>query len=70
MYKQKGLPGIIIELKSVAQENNSDLKKLAQDAILQINEKHYETELRTHGIEKVFKYGVAFCGKTVEVCIE
>ena len=46
------------------------MKKLAQDAILQINEKHYETELRTHGIEKVFKYGVAFCGKTVEVCIE
>ena len=70
MPKQKELPGIIIELKSVTQENKSDLKKLAQDAIEQINEKHYETELRTHGIEKVFKYGVAFCGKSVEICME
>jgi hypothetical protein len=46
------------------------LEKLAQSAIRQINEKHYETELSTHGVKQILKYGVAFSGKNVEICME
>ena len=69
MPKMKNLPGILIELKAVKTVDIPDLKKLAQTALRQIDEKLYDTELRTRGIEKIFKYGVAFSGKFVEVII-
>ena len=48
----------------------SDLKELAETAIRQIEEKHYESELRAKGVDTIVKYGVAFCGKNVEVIIK
>ena len=33
----------------------------------QINEKGYETELKAKGVHEIFKYGVAFSGKNVEI---
>jgi len=33
----------------------------------QIEDKQYETELRSMGITEVYKYGVAFEGKKVKV---
>lgn len=33
----------------------------------QINAKKYETELIASGVKTVYKYGVAFSGKKVEV---
>ena len=32
--------------------------------------KHYETELLTHGVKTILKYGAAFSGKNVEICME
>ena len=68
--KTENLPGILIELKAAKKEDHPNLKNLAQSAIHQINERLYETELQAHGAKKIFKYGVAFQGKAVEICVE
>lgn len=40
---------------------------LAEQALEQIEVKHYDTELRRQGIGTIYKYGIAFCGKKVEI---
>ena len=70
MPKTNNLPGILIEVKWMKNASQQDLAALAQSAIRQINEKHYETELRTHGVDQILKYGAAFSGKNVEICME
>ena len=70
MPKTNNLPGILIEVKWMKNASQQDLAALAQSAIRQINEKHYETELHTHGIDQILKYGAAFSGKNVEICME
>ena len=70
MPKVKELPGILIEVKATKQSGAETLKALAQTALNQIIEKHYEFELRAHSVDTIFKYGVAFSGKAVEVCME
>ena len=61
------LPGILIELKAAKKGTNCDLKALAQTALDQINQKDYAAALRSQGVERILKYGVAFSGKNVEV---
>lgn len=68
----KKLPGIIIELKvlkdGVAEERiDSDLERAAQDALAQIEEKEYVTEMKRDGITHFFKLGAAFYKKHVKV---
>jgi len=46
------------------------LKKLANDALKQINEKKYDTEMKIKNINTIYKFGVAFSGKKVEVEVE
>ena len=58
------------EERSIKNTSQQDLAALAQSAIWQINEKHYETELRAHGVNQILKYGAAFSGKNVEICME
>lgn len=65
--RKKGLPGILIELKAEKNCSKEKLKKLAEAALQQINAKKYETELMASGVKTVYKYGVAFSGKKVEV---
>ena len=64
------MPGILIELKAASNASASALRELADTALLQIKEKRYDTEMRTKGIQTVFKYGVAFSGKNVEISAE
>ena len=66
---KKGLPGIIIELKAEKNGTEESLKQLSETALKQIQDKQYDTELRTAGVEVIYKYGVAFCGKRVEVAV-
>lgn len=66
---QKNLPGILIELKSGKNCNPEQLKKLSRNALRQIIDKKYDTEMRSAGICTIYKYGVAFCGKNVEVTV-
>ena len=68
--KTDNLPGILIEVKWAKNADPQSIAALAQTALRQINEKHYETELRTHGVKQILKYGTAFSGKNVEVCME
>lgn len=68
--RRKGLPGILIELKAAKNCNDEKLKELAGVALRQINEKKYDTELKEAGVEMICKYGVAFCGKHVEITSE
>ena len=35
----------------------------AKEALQQIEEREYVTEFRQRGIQRVWKYGIAFCGK-------
>ena len=67
MPKVKTDPGILIELKSAGKEERTELKKLAESALFQIVRKRYETEMVSQGIGTVYRYGVAFRGKEVEV---
>ena len=67
--KNNGLPGILMELK-VSKDENADLRKLAEDALLQIEQKRYETEMLSQGIKNIFQYGVAFRKKDVEILLK
>ena len=66
---KKGLPGILIELKAEKNCSDEKLKVLSETALQQINDKKYETELTAAGVKTIYKYGVAFSGKKVEVTV-
>ena len=63
----KQMPGILIELKAGKDCDEKQLQKLAETALNQIEMQRYEAELVSAGIEKILKYGVAFCGKKVKI---
>lgn len=70
MPKDIHRPGVIIELKAEKNCSEHDLKELSEKALRQIYDRKYDTEMRTQGIETIFKYGVAFSGKNVEITAE
>ena len=55
--------GVILEFKRAAEE--SQLEAKAAEALRQIEELSYTAELEKWQIDKVWKYGIAFCGKRV-----
>lgn len=65
--KDGKLPGILIELKAAKDCPEDELKELSETALKQINDRKYDTELTTKGIKNIFKYGVAFSGKKVQI---
>lgn len=65
--KKSELPGIIIEVKSVHKGSENTLKALAENALVQIENNKYDVELARQGVQDIYKYGIAFCGKRVEV---
>ena len=67
--KNSSLPGILMELK-VSKDENADLRKLAEGALLQIKQNRYETEMISQGIKNIFQYGVAFRKKDVEIILK
>ncbi len=68
MPRNKAYPGIIMELKWRSGLDADTLDALAREAIDQIDEKRYDTELLGDGISNVLKLGIAFSGK--HVCIK
>lgn len=68
--KNTNRPGILLEIKYGDNCSAEKLQKLASEALNQMNERRYDTEMKTRGIALVFKYGVAFSGKSVEICTE
>lgn len=57
--------GVIMEFKVA--DSEADMADKAKEALQQIEEREYVTEFRRRGIQMVWKYGIAFCGKKVEV---
>lgn len=70
MPKNAALPGILIELKAEKHADAERLKKLAAVALKQINDKNYAADMQSHGVKTIYKYGVAFSGKKVEIEVE
>ena len=65
--KKEGESGMVIECKTTATEDA--LGAEAQEALAQIEEKDYLAEFRARGTTHVLRYGIAFCGKKVEVAM-
>ena len=68
--KHKGMPGVLIELKSEKDCSENELKELAEIALAQIEERQYDMELCENNVEKIIKYGVAFSGKNVQIVMK
>lgn len=60
------IPAFIFEFKHT-RDKKTDLNKLADEALSQIEDKKYDTELRSSGIDDIVKIGIAFRGKTAVV---
>ena len=60
------LPGFIVELKHTKEEN-ADLERLADEALVQIDEKKYDVDMVESGIKEIIKIGIAFHGKNVNI---
>ena len=65
--KTATMPGIIIEIKAAKDATEEKLKALAANALAQIESKKYDTEIRKQSIKTIYKYGIAFSGKKVEI---
>jgi len=59
-------PGVIIEFKKIHPLEKS-LEQAADDALDQINNKKYATQLQARGVTQIYAYGIAFRGKELLV---
>lgn len=59
------MPGIIMEFK--ATKDNAGLSASAAETLMQIEDKHDDTDMKDRGIKEIVKYGIAFAGKNVEI---
>ena len=61
------MPAILMEFKASHNMNGDELEKLAEKALLQIDQKEYTKDLESRGITNIVKYGIAFSGKNAVV---
>ena len=66
--RNKNKRGFVIECKIVKDEK--DLEKMSKEAIEQIKNKKYDTQLKKRGIKDITLLGLAFCGKRMKVSYE
>ena len=67
--KSEDIPGILIELKAGRNFSGDKLKRLSETALAQIQDRKYDTDMISKGVKTIFKYGVAFSGKHVEIAV-
>lgn len=60
-------PGILIELKWKRCLEAEALDALAEEALDQIDQKRYDSEMKAVGIKDIMKFGIAFSGKRVRI---
>lgn len=58
--------GVVLEFKVAAEDR--ELESKAVQALEQIENKQYAAAFRKKGIQKVWKYGISFCGK--KICVK
>jgi len=63
----KNQPGFVIEFKAVDELDNLTLEQACEQALKQIEQKQYATDLHAQGIEKVYPLAISFEGKRVLV---
>jgi hypothetical protein len=63
----KNEPGFVFEFKAVDELDNLTLEQACEQALKQIEQKQYATDLHAQGIEKVYPLAIAFEGKRVLV---
>lgn len=63
--REKDKPAVIMEFKKA--DSKKDLDEKAREALLQIEEKQYETDIYDLGINKIYKYGISFIGKEFSI---
>ena len=64
------VPGMILELKWDKGLSDEELDALSAEALDQINEKAYDTEMKAEGIRDIIKFGIAFSGKKLKIRTE
>ena len=69
---KENLDAIVMEFKVQNMTKEKSLEQTVENALRQINEKEYDTELLARGIkkERIRHYGFAFCGKKVLIGTE
>ena len=65
--RNKQYPGIIMEFKSDKKLSEEALDALSSEALNQIDDKNYDSEMREDGITDILKLGIAFSGKKVKI---
>lgn len=68
--RQPRYPGIIMELKWRKGLDADELEVLSHEALAQINERRYESEMTQEGVTDILKLGIAFSGKNVSIKVE
>ena len=61
-------PAIILEIKKA--QRFTEMEKMCQKALQQIEKKHYTAELEQDGYPIIKKYGICFCKKSCMVKIQ
>lgn len=61
-------PGMIMELKWKKNLDDKELTLLANEALCQIHSMEYDSEMKSEGIKKILRFGIAFSGK--RVCVK
>ena len=68
--RESKYPGIIMELKWKSGLDEEALEALSDEALRQIDDKRYDSEMSYDGVEKLLKLGIAFSGKKVRIKAE
>ena len=65
--KEPRYSGMIMELKWKRDLPDEELDSLSAEALDQINNKAYDTEMKEEGIKDIIKFGIAFSGEKVKI---
>ena len=65
--RERKYPGIIMELKFEKGLNDKALDSLSAEALQQIDDKGYDSEMKEEGVTSILKLGIAFSGKKVKI---
>lgn len=68
--RENKYPGMIIELKWGKDLSDEELDTLSAEALNQINENAYDTEMKEERIPDIIKFGIAFSGKKPKIRTE